>query len=136
MERLSKEGLEAIEGHVHQEPPSLGDRRRVESGQFLSDQALLGAFEEENTGPRTIMLQVCDRNGEWVIPGKLGCQVQEESQSGPLFGSPCPADQLGEPQSITILPEHDRECPRDGRVRVSEAKAVDDHLLRVGGSSV
>jgi hypothetical protein len=71
-----------------------------------------------------------------VIPGKLGCQLQEESQSGPLFGSPCPADQLGEPQSITILPEHDRECPRDGRVRVSEAKAVDDDLLRVGGSSV
>ena len=48
-------------------------------------------------GARTIPLQVCDRGGEWATPGKLGRQVQEESESGPLFRSPCTADQLGEP---------------------------------------
>jgi hypothetical protein len=59
-EGLSEEGREAIEGHVHQKPPSSSDRRRVENSQLLPDQALLGTFEKESAGARTIMLQVCD----------------------------------------------------------------------------
>ena len=84
-EGLSEEGLEAVEGHVHQEPPSPSDQRCVESSQLLSDQALLGTLEEEGVRRRPIWPQVCVCGGEWPTPGKLGGQFQEEPKSGSLL---------------------------------------------------
>src|SRR5580692_4974338 len=53
-EGLSGEGLEAVERHVHQEPPSPSDGWRVDRSQLLPDQALLGALEEEGVRRRPI----------------------------------------------------------------------------------
>ena len=131
MEALSEEGLEAIEGHVHEEAPSPSDRWRVEISQLLSDQTLLGTLEEEGVRRRPILPQFCVRGGEWPTPRKLGRQVEKKPESGPLLRSTRAAEQVGKPKPVTIGPKHHRERPRHGSICVSQAKALDHDLFEV-----
>src|SRR6185437_1187690 len=134
-EGLSEEGLEAVERHVHEEPPPSGNTWCVQGSELPPNQALLGTLEEEGVVAREIVPQVRGNGGERAVPRKLGGQVQEESQGHPLLHSPGSPDQRREPQSIAVLPEQHGKRSRDGRVRMREAKAFDDDLFRIGDAA-